>query len=245
MVLLKIEALSTAELQYIASQEKMDDWESLSREELIDALCEIYDEVPGNTVENNNKKGLHKFTNSLSDVQFTKMMNLPGVEALPEEYLETSIHCLLKDPFWAYVFWSISPNTRSECEDRDPNYRVFIRTIALDKNQKSFEHYDIDVSPEDISWTVALPWMGISYQVELVVEYPKTKVVEVLAISEIINNPPSLDPKVLDSLKGSQQASLILSSLVSKNGEMMNNKLVSDMFATLNDSDDTKDEDEK
>ncbi|MDD4396895.1 MAG: DUF4912 domain-containing protein [Sphaerochaetaceae bacterium] len=229
MVLLNIDALSTSELQYIASQENIDDWEELSREELIDSINELYD---GMSEDPN--KGTHRFLNCLSDVQYTKLMNLPGVEALPDEYLETSIHMIMKDPFWAYVFWSISPNAKSECIDRDSDYRIFIRTNAFDSAGKRIETYDINVGQGDRSWTVALPRMDTTYQMDMVAEYPKDKVFEVLASSEKISTPPAIDPTVIESIRGTAQASLIISSISTKTGEMMNNKVVSDLFSKLN-----------
>ena len=44
MVLINIGSLSENELRNIASQEDLEDWETLSRDELIDALEDLYDE---------------------------------------------------------------------------------------------------------------------------------------------------------------------------------------------------------
>ena len=44
MVLIKIDSLSQNELEYIAQQEGIKDFDTLSREELIDELKEIYDD---------------------------------------------------------------------------------------------------------------------------------------------------------------------------------------------------------
>lgn len=234
MVLLNIDTLSTSELKYIASQENMDDWESLSRDELIYEIKDLYDGMDDDSKEFSAKKDLHKFCNCLTDVQFTKLMSLPGVEALPDEYLETSVHMIMKDPYWAYVFWSVSPNTRSECLDRDPDYRIFLKTIAFDKVGRRVESYDIDISDSDRSWNVELPWMGTTYQIELVVEYPASGEVEVLAVSEQVTNPEGIDQSLIEELRSSLQASMIFSVVASKNGELMDNKLVKDLFSRLN-----------
>ncbi|NLY06678.1 MAG: DUF4912 domain-containing protein [Spirochaetales bacterium] len=234
MVLLKIDTLSTAELQYIASQENMDDWESLSREELIEGISELYDDVSEGSKDFMTKTGIHKFMNCLTDVQMNRMLNLPGVEALPDEYLETSIHLLMKDPFWGYVFWSISPNTKNECIDRDPDYRIFIRSHAVDEKGDEEEVYDIDVASKDRSWSIALPWMGMKYHLELVCEFPSEKIFEVLATSEVIQAPRAIGQDVIARLQNSNQASLILSCISSKNGEIINNRLVNELFNQLN-----------
>ena len=44
MVLINIETLTDSELKSIACQEDIEDWESLSREELIDELESIYED---------------------------------------------------------------------------------------------------------------------------------------------------------------------------------------------------------
>ncbi|MCF0238745.1 MAG: DUF4912 domain-containing protein, partial [Sphaerochaetaceae bacterium] len=44
MVLINIDTLSDSELRYIAQQENLEDWETLSRENLIEELTEIYEE---------------------------------------------------------------------------------------------------------------------------------------------------------------------------------------------------------
>ncbi|MBO4387816.1 MAG: DUF4912 domain-containing protein [Spirochaetales bacterium] len=234
MVLLNIDALSTSELQYIARQEKLDDWEELSREELIDAIKDIYDALPEEGTEYSTQKGLHKFCNCLTDAQFTKMMSLPGVEALPDQYLYTTIQMIIKDPYWAYAFWSISPNTRSECRNTDPDYSVFLKVIATDRATGKDETFEITVSDMDKSWSIALPWMGRDYKTQLVALYPSTGTEEILAVSGTVSTPDNFDPKVIEKVRGGLQAGLVLTMASSRNGEMMDNKLVKELFEQLN-----------
>lgn len=231
MVLLKIEALTTEELRYIAGEEKLDGWQTLAREELIDSIADLYDAMPDETGA---AQGPQRIVNCLTDVQMDRMLALPGVEALPAEYMETSIHMIKKDPFWAYVFWSISPIALGQCKDRDPGCRIFLKASVFGAGGKVRDTYDIDVEPADRTWTVTLPWRGCSYRIELVAEYPGSGIYETLAASETIHTSPAIDPKVLDSIRSTMQAPLILSCLCSKNGDMIKNKLVTDLFERLN-----------
>ncbi len=69
MILINIDSLSTTELQYIAQQECLEDWQTLDREELIDALEEAFgeqdDEV--SSAQKGGKIHRNRFCNSLTD----------------------------------------------------------------------------------------------------------------------------------------------------------------------------------
>ena len=117
MVLINIESLSDNELRIIAQQEELEDWDSLSRQELIDELQDLYDEDNERTLDSDAGSSRRKFVNTLTDVQLDNVLSLPGVEALPDQYNETCIHLIMKDFNWAYVFWSLSAQQLKELED--------------------------------------------------------------------------------------------------------------------------------
>ena len=119
MVLINIESLSDNELRIIAQQEELEDWDSLTRQELIDELQDLYDEDIDRT--NDIVSSSRKFVNTLTDVQTDNVLSLPGVEALPDQYNETSIHLIMKDFNWAYVFWSLSVQQMKELEESGCN----------------------------------------------------------------------------------------------------------------------------
>ena len=76
--------------------------------------------------------------------------------------------------------------------------------------------------------------MGMKYHLELVCEFPSEKIFEVLATSEVIQAPRAIGQDVIARLQNSNQASLILSCISSKNGEIINNRLVNELFNQLN-----------
>jgi len=165
MLLINIESLSDNELRYIAQQEELEDWDSLSREELIDELQDLYDEDDAVLPDTLSGSSRRKFVNTLTDIQSDNVLSLPGVEPLPESYNETSIHLVMKDMDWAYVFWSLSTQLRSELEESGED--LVLRNIRLDANGEQVAEYDISVSLSDDNWTIELPHPGYSYQVLL------------------------------------------------------------------------------
>ena len=145
MVLINIGSLSENELRNIASQEDLEDWETLSRDELIDALEDLYDDDDNTLKDDNSGSSRRKFVNTLTDVQLDNDLSLPGTEPLPESYNETSIHMILKDANWAYVFWSLSTQSASEFEDGSAT--LVLRNIRMDSDANEEASYDIEVTP--------------------------------------------------------------------------------------------------
>ena len=166
MILINIESLSDNELRNIAQQEDLEDWETLTREELIEGLEDLYGEDEESGLDGNSGNSKKKYVNTLTDVQSDNVLSLPGVERLPESYNDTSIHMILKDSDWAYVFWSLSPQQISELEERGAS--LILRNTRLSADGEAVAEYDIDVTSEDTSWTVELPYHGFRYRVSLV-----------------------------------------------------------------------------
>ncbi len=166
MILIKIDSLSTQELRNIAQTENVENYETLSREDLIQTLREIYEE--DDDVQDRgdvNRRFLYGITD-YRDID-KDVVELPGVEELPESYPTTEIHMLYKNPNWAYVYWSISPQDLAkleECRVKELRLRV-----NVEKNGNT-ESFDIPVSLEDVEWTLSLPSEGGSCYVSLIVE---------------------------------------------------------------------------
>jgi len=235
MVLIKLDALSDVELRYIAQKETIENFENLSREELIDVLEDFYDEneslKSSSSVHN---PSLHRFCKGLIEFESIAMLSLPGVEDLPQQYLETSIHLVEKDPYWAYVFWSISPNDKVRLYESYANFTIVLRTLVLE-NDKVKEKFDIIVTGKDSDWNIALPSFGKKYISQLIAVMGDKQ--EILAESKPIETPEFDLKKKVEDIKNSKNAALLLSSLVSKNGEVMDNRLIKEIFSELDNSD--------
>ncbi len=231
MILINIDSLSTTELQYIAQQECLDDWQTLDREELIDALEEAFGEQD-DEVSSAQKGKIHRnrFCNSLTDYRGDKqnLSDLPGVEDLPDTYLDTSIHLLLRDPQWAYAYWSLSPASLIMVfgEDGQAQSSLFLRIQETDLESREVKSFDISIDKEDTQWNINLPNMGSQYVVDLCWRDKKGNEMS-LAQSKSIETYPAFWQKYIDDL--SQDSSLFLtnfSSLVTKEGEIVDNPVI-------------------
>jgi len=230
MVLINIESLSDNELRIIAQQEELEDWASLSRQELIDELQDLYDEDNERTLDSDAGSSRRKFVNTLTDVQSDNVLSLPGVEALPDQYNETCIHLIMKDFNWAYVFWSLSAQQLKELEDSGCS--LILRNTRLNDEGEEEAVYDIDVSLSDNSWTVELPYVGYTYMVSLVASCGEKETV--ICQSTSLTTTSSWLSKHSEELGDDITFRTILSSLIRKGGEVIANGQVKAMVDNLN-----------
>ena len=236
MVLINIGSLSENELRYIASQEDLEDWETLSRDELIDALEDLYDEDDNSLNEEHSGSSRKKFVNTLTDVQSANDLSLPGTEPLPESYNETSIHMILKDMNWAYVFWSLSSQLESEFEEGGVD--LVLRNVRLDADGNEVASYDIGISPSDDNWTVELPHLGYSYQVCLVLR--KAGEETVLCRSPLVRTTESWLSSHPEALRDNNEFRKLFFSLVLKGGAVLENNQVRALVAGITDDPDAE-----
>ncbi len=220
MVLINIESLSDNELRIIAQQEELEDWDSLTRQELIDELQDLYDEDVDRTFDSVSSR--RKFVNTLTDVQTDNVLSLPGVEALPEQYNETSIHLIMKDFNWAYVFWSISAQQMKEIEES--GCTLMLRNTRSNAEGDEVAVYDIDVSLSDNSWTVELPYVGYTYTVSLVSCCDGKETV--ICQSTSLTTTSSWLAEHSEELGDDITFRTILSSMIRKGGEVIANSQV-------------------
>ncbi len=219
MILINIESLSDNELRNIAQQEDLEDWESLSREDLIEGLEELYgedDELP----DGGSAKSKKKYVNTLTDVQSDNVLSLPGVDRLPESYNDTSVHMVLKDSDWAYVFWSLSPQQLSELEESGS--ALILRNTRLDDSDAPVAEYDIDITAQDTSWTVELPYAGFRYRVSLVAVSGDRQTV--ICTSNTLETTESWFSAHPEALEDGAVFRSIFSSLITKEGTVIPNR---------------------
>ena len=175
MILVDIANLSFQELKYLAKQEGVEDYDSLTKDDLLDELNDIFDIVDGTIQLNSRLKNTssQRYVNSLSDsTNTTKVKDLPGVEELTELYMETSIHFMLSDLSWGFAYWSISPLTKAKLLEEDESYlqNVFLRVTATNNETNQTFCYDIKVKKDDTCWSINLSELGCTYQVSLCVQ---------------------------------------------------------------------------
>ncbi len=93
----------------------------------------------------------------------------PPVEIIPLQYFATYMHVLLRDPYWAYVFWEIRGTEKAEIE-KDPGFEgYFLRVLSLsDTDKEKVEaSFTISLKQEDTAWYVGLPATSNWYRIDL------------------------------------------------------------------------------
>ncbi len=232
MILVNLEQLSTDELRNLSEQEKIEGFEELSREELIQELSEKYEEeYAAYGLDEDKKSDLNiKYVSSFTDYtgNSENITQLPGVEDLPEHYEETSIHLLSKNSDWGYAFWSISTLDQEKIDEKKG---VPLLLVTLTRKDGEKECYDIPISEEDDEWNIGFSYESKSIIVSLCVDYPdgsrdtlaQSKPLEMCS-SYWIDNKGKM--KENDSL-----FKIYLSLITTKTGEIINNSIVKEILA--------------
>ena len=186
MVLIKIESLSQKELEHIAIQEGVQDVSSLSRDELIETLKDIYEDERDDIYEGGEDNVQRRFVTWLTDYrgEASEVTSLPGVEELPELYPETSIHVLTKSATWLFCYWSIAPLDIERLTQKLGAYDILLHVVVSEDGQE-VDSYDINVGSSDYQWNINVSSTHGSAKVDLVVENAQGRR-EVLASSESV-----------------------------------------------------------
>lgn len=90
---------------------------------------------------------------------------------LPQEYDTTKVVLLIKDPWWAYVYWELDNETREKMGivKGQHNKRLKLRVYDVTDGGRN-EYFDVYVHDYTNSWYVNLPRPNRKYVAELLVE---------------------------------------------------------------------------
>jgi len=239
MITPNIEALSMTELQYIARKQGIEDSDSMDREDLVEVLEDLYEDSDNRLSADESQyasSNQQRFMNSLVEHGSEEWIgDLPGVVKLPEAYAETTIHLMLKDPYWAHAYWSVCSTELARLEHSVDSYEFFIRVYmheSIDGAGDS-DSYDIYVQKTDSNWNVNLPVPGRAYSVSLhyVCESGKEGM---LCESRTVTSPSCYWLDHVSELNRDQACfNLLFSSLVTKGGALLDNPLVQQIVVGL------------
>ncbi|WP_320130522.1 DUF4912 domain-containing protein [uncultured Sphaerochaeta sp.] len=239
MILINIDSLSTTELQYIAQQEGFENWSTLDRDELIEELEDAYEDQDDTRLDPNVKTSVvrKRFCNALTDYRGTQqdINGLPGVEDLPDTYAETSIHLLLRDPEWAYAYWSIAPTTRSSLfgENEIQKGDLFLRITTIRCKDKDKKTFDINIGIEDTQWNINLSDMGCSYSVALCFKDRKGTITSLAESKSVETFFPYWADHYDEIAMNRKLFNIHFSSVVTKEGEVADNVILREIAQTL------------
>jgi hypothetical protein len=171
-----LETLSTDDLAELAGRLGLDFPPELNRifviEELLDASAD--DEEDRGEVDD-----------LLEDAP------IAPASGLPESYNVTFIGVLLRDPFWAFVFWEIKASEREEWERSSEfgGYRLRVCPLPASRAGSENGSFTVAIEPNDSAWYLSLPKGGGWYRVDLCVVRDKSETV--LASSSVFRVPRS------------------------------------------------------
>ena len=232
MILVNLEQLSTDELRNLSEQEKIEGFEELSREELIQELSEKYEEeYTAYGLDEDKKSDLNiKYVSSFTDYtdNSENSTQLPGVEDLPDHYEETSIHLLSKNSDWGYAFWSISTLDQEKIDEKKG---VPLLLVTLTRKDGDKQCYDIPISDEDDEWNIGFSYESKSIIVSLCVDYPDGSR-DTLAQSKPLEMSSSYWIDHKDKMRENDSLfKVYLSLITTKTGEIINNSIVKEIIA--------------
>ena len=194
--------LSYATLERLADQMEVEVEEGADSETLVEAILEVIKE---------NREEWERQTSA--PLRFEeKKFDLPPEDVLeltepedahfPEQYTETRIRMLLRDPEWAFLYWDLNPNLTDGYRLANDSGGLHLRVVELatpdvGAAKDPVDTFDIDVRLDDRSWYLNLPNQNTHYAVQLVASAGAR--VEVLAVSNVVSVPELVVPEAAAS----------------------------------------------
>ncbi len=169
-----LESLSFADLVSLADQNGIDVPEDLNRSFLIGELLEVCSE---RTVSSEDDMIL-----SEDEPYETKL------DVFPRSCNATEVQILLRDPAWAFVYWTISESDRIAL-DKAFISKMMIRVSSFSEAYqiKPDEFFDINISKEDNGQYVLLPAGKKYFRVDLL--FNLDGIIDILSSSKVFEMP--------------------------------------------------------
>jgi len=207
----RLEALTDEALRKLAALEGLDVPDDVERILLIDAILEVLEEKQEEQeLQNNNlmQVSQKKYDLTLLDIEPTGEENIETM--LPLSYHEMKIQFLLRDPYWAYVYWDVKGGSLSSLKRELESEKVQVRVRRHRKMSQSsrfssadiVDSFDIEIGCKDYSWYVNLPVQDAYYSAALVFTAKQSELVvcqsdvqyvpPVYSFEELVSSP---DPK--------------------------------------------------
>ncbi len=227
MVLINLGALSDSELRYIAQQEGFGDWEDADREDLIERLQEKYEDEDNPVPETKGAGTTRRYLTSLTDfgMEASSSDELPGAEKLPEDYNSTSIHLLIRDPQWAYVYWSVAPATREVLDDKN-GCGLFLRVRLQQEGSEIPVDFDIEVGLNDSEWNINLNDSSGVYSILLCYRQADGTIQQLATSGSVAMYRPYWADHYAEIGAEADLFNIYFSSLVTRSGEPVDNQII-------------------
>lgn len=192
----RLEALSPESLRRIAVQYDIDFTEETARETLVEL---IFDAIEENRLEKeasdtNPVKVEEKKYVLFEGAELEGVHDFPDDAELPDDYNETRVVLLVRDPAWAFAYWEIGGHALDELEVEEDEEIEFLLRVSgsADPRLSSAEQFDIPIQQSDRNWYINLPKPETYYRIDLVARHMAGEAV--LARSNTVLVPPGALP---------------------------------------------------
>ncbi len=216
----RLEVLSDRCLRRIAENEMVAFDEETDRQELValilDALAEKREE---RFLANNAPVRVEetKFFVSQNE-ELPEDWESPGERAaggeddvLPDRYGETRLVLMLRDPFWAFAYWDISPAQTEEIQSCSRFQQLYLRCFEVDGEMPTennlIDYFDIPIQFSDRSRYINLAHPESVYRAELIALLSPEKDEEDPETVLIVRSNPVRPPRSYVSFQGNSQSS--------------------------------------
>lgn len=173
-----LETLSFSDLSNLADEYGVEVPENLNRNFLIAELLELAEDASG--IAENMIIASEEESGEIVD--------------LPQNYNETQISCILRNPIWGFVFWNISDADSLQIKDEDASLLLRICSFNSKDELKPVEVLEVQASTTSQEQYILLPTEKKYIRVELLLARYATQ--SVLAFSPLIEIPQG--PKYVD-----------------------------------------------
>lgn len=206
-----LEGRTTDELRALAASFELKFPSGLDRNRIIEELLEY---VPClRFYQQNELAQVPEFEKPLE--QPNTQIELPDPNPLPKQYFMTFIDVLVRDPFWVFAIWEISPQDRKQHEKKSgfSGYSLRVRHESSGADADGDCVHITQIGERDTMRYLNFPpgACSISYIIELCADNRETS--DVLAASRPFTLPKSLPPFGSDEEAALQTPMMILSGI--------------------------------
>ncbi len=229
------QSLSIETLQALAKQESVRHIENYSLDELIEILEEIQEEKAANQNQSNDIMRLK--SKKYNIIHQNHIIHSTEAEfAIPEQYADTTITLLLRDPFWAFAYWDVNDLELKKIRGQQKQVSLHLRVSELKDGKtpikESINQFEIPIKDTDMSWYINLPNPGSWYEVELICSCLDHENVLILARSNRIESPGGYWLEHVEELKQNKdQLALFLAGHTDPAGFLADNALIEKILA--------------
>ena len=194
MTVERLQTLSDDALRSLADEFEVDWSEEDSKDSLIEALLDVYEDMRRERdAANNNLVKVQEKKYDIQEELIDEEYDDAASFHFPRRYNESRISLLLRDPAWAFCYWDINDNHLSEMADEHEQAvtGLILKVVEIaccdDEDSTVIDSFDVPVSIEDTNWYINLPNRESFYKVRLVLQLEEKEVL--IATSNTIQVP--------------------------------------------------------